>query len=57
MAKNRLCKRQVLGHHLALGEIALTLEEHQIMLRLEFPMMSWGMSKRDYDKEGALKVP
>lgn len=45
----------LLIHYLALVETALIPEVHQIILRLELPMMSWVIS--DLNKEGSVQIP
>lgn len=57
MSKTSPCERQVLTHYLAPTETAPILEEHQIILRLELPMMSCVISEKDSNKEGAVQVP
>lgn len=55
MSKNSPCEREILIHYLTPVEIALIPEEHQIILRLVLPMMSWMIS--DLNKEGGIEIP
>lgn len=55
MSKTNPWERQVLTHYLA--PTAPIVGEHQIVLRLELPMMSCVISERDSNKEGAGQGP